>query len=253
MLSVCHEIWRNITAISRLQNCNLGYYSMPYHVWMDIWATSTCTSNICHFCVRGSIHLLLGDHISEEELQRAESLLDSFYEQFARLYGEGSCGLNVHNIGAHLVFYVRMWGPLWAWSCFPFEDWNAALLQSVHGTGDVTKQCLRMKEFQLKLSCIDLNSLPRGATQEYLRSMKRHDKSWKVTGAVQNVTIAGSLKSLMDLPGESMQFVLQETGSLDGRSLQKALRVRVNDQKLYSKEYARMKKRICYVVQKWRY
>ncbi|KAJ8314552.1 hypothetical protein KUTeg_006702 [Tegillarca granosa] len=25
--------------------------------------------------------------------------------------------------------YVKLWGPLWAWSCFGFEDNNANLLQ----------------------------------------------------------------------------------------------------------------------------
>jgi hypothetical protein len=99
-------------------------------------------------------------------IQIAESLL--FYNNFANLYGEGKCGLNMHNVGAHMVFYVRMLGPLWAWSCFGFDDWNAALLQSAHSTGDVTKQCLRLKEIQLKLSSIDLNGVPEGKARSYL-------------------------------------------------------------------------------------
>lgn len=68
------------------------------------------------------IHLLLRDNITGEDLRKAEFCLHKFYEQFAELYGKGSCGLNIHNVGAHMVFYVQMWGPFWAWSCFPFED-----------------------------------------------------------------------------------------------------------------------------------
>ena len=93
--------------------------------------------NIFSFLSEG-IHLLLGDSITEADLVRAEMLLDVFYKDFSHLYAEGSCGLNVHNVGTHLVFfYVRSWEPLFAWSCFGFEDWNAVLLQAVHDTGDV--------------------------------------------------------------------------------------------------------------------
>lgn len=95
------------------------------------------------------------DCITEADLVRAETLLDSFYCKFSPLYGEGSCGLNVRNVGAHLVFYVRLWGPIFAWSCFGFEDWNAVILQAVHGTGDVTRQILCHVNAQLQLhSCL---------------------------------------------------------------------------------------------------
>ena len=78
-----------------------------------------------------AIYLLLGDCITEEELCRADILLKEFYKKSPVLYPGGSCGLNVHNAGAHLVHFVRLLGPLWAWSCFAFEDANAMVLQSV--------------------------------------------------------------------------------------------------------------------------
>ena len=87
-----------------------------------------------------AVHLLLSDTMDTEILNRASMLLDLFYQQFQQLYGDGSCGLNVHNLGAHLVDFVRMWGPIWAWSCFSFEDINSMVLKSAHGTGNVTKQ-----------------------------------------------------------------------------------------------------------------
>ena len=190
------------------------------------------------------IHLLLGDAITENELIKAENLLDSFYAQFANLYGKGSCGLNVHNIGAHLTFYARMWGPLWTWSCFGFEDWNAALLQSVHGTGDVTRQCLQMKEIQLKLSSIDVDSIPNDATRSFLKRMTKTGKMWKSVQSVNNVKVAGSLLKMHDLPCE----IITATGTDNIKTLRKCARVRLNNEKLYSKLYTRMKKRICYVV-----
>lgn len=191
------------------------------------------------------IHLLLGDRITEEELQHAESVLESFYKAFAELYGDGSCGLNVHNIGAHLVFYVRLWGPLWAWSCFTFEDWNAALLQSVHGTGDVTKQCVRLKEIQLKLNSIDSNSSS-DAGHTYLKSTQSRGKSWSTSNTQQTVLAVGSLHAIQ-LPLEQRTMILQKTASTNELDLKKALRVKAGSQKLYSVEYSRMKKRVCYV------
>ena len=48
-------------------------------------------------------------------MTRAEELLTEFYKLFPQIYNKGSCG---HNIGSHLTYFVRKWGPLWAWSCF---------------------------------------------------------------------------------------------------------------------------------------
>ena len=70
-------------------------------------------------------HLLLSDRITQEILNRASVLLELFYQQFQVMYWDGSCGLNVHNIRTHLVDFVRLWGPMWAWSCFSFEDINS--------------------------------------------------------------------------------------------------------------------------------
>ena len=42
--------------------------------------------------------------------------------------GNGSCGLSIHNTGAHLADYVQGWGPLWTWSTFGFEDINGTIM-----------------------------------------------------------------------------------------------------------------------------
>ncbi|KAH3806234.1 hypothetical protein DPMN_134553 [Dreissena polymorpha] len=53
---------------------------------------------LAHFsCLSEAVYILLGDHIMPSSLQRAERLLDQFYSSFSKLYGEGCCGLNVHN------------------------------------------------------------------------------------------------------------------------------------------------------------
>lgn len=76
-------------------------------------------------CFVEAVYIMLGDSITEIQLNRAKSLLGIFYRDYQTLYGDGSCGLNVHNAGAHLADFVRGWGTMWAtWSCFGLEDMN---------------------------------------------------------------------------------------------------------------------------------
>lgn len=199
-----------------------------------------------HFaCLSEGIHLLLGDCITEADLNRAEELLDTFYKDFSGLYGAGSCGLNVHNIGAHLVFYVRLWGPLYSWSCFGFEDWNAALLQSVHGTGDVTRQviCHVHSKLQLKKS---FERMTPSAEWNFISKMVKPTRKWKVAIKVAACcSISGKVTKLLN--GSDQENLILEVTKEDGLAdLRKALRVQYGKERYYSKEYTRMKKRICY-------
>jgi hypothetical protein len=142
----------------------------------------------------------------------------------------------------------RLWGPLWSWSCFPFEDWNSALLQSVHGTGDVTRQYMRVREVQMKLYSINLDGVPKGDSRSYLAKMRNSSKPWSVTNISEDVYTAGALQSCNDLPEDEKLYILNATGCANIHLLKKSLRVQVNGQKLYSECYTRMKKRICNVV-----
>ena len=42
------------------------------------------------------------------------------------LYGDESCTLNMHSL-IHLSTFVKMWGLLWVYSCFGFENMNGHL------------------------------------------------------------------------------------------------------------------------------
>lgn len=50
------------------------------------------------------------------------------------LYGEGSRGRNVHNIGEYLPSYFKLCALLLGWYCFLFDDSDAGLVNAVHGT-----------------------------------------------------------------------------------------------------------------------
>lgn len=150
-------------------------------------------------------------------------------------------------MGAHLVFYVRLWGPIFAWSCFGFEDWNAVLLQAVHGTGDVTRQILFHVSAQLQLKNFFV-TMPKCATKDYIAKLIKPTRQWKIKQNVQDCSISGAVLKLPNLTREEMQLIREVTGERDMTQLSKVLRVQYGLERLYGKDYIRMKKRICYVV-----
>lgn len=179
-----------------------------------------------------AVYILLGDKITQSALERADYLLDLFYSSFEELYGRGSCGLNVHNACVHLVAYVRLWGTIWSWSCFPFEDANAMLLQSVHGTGTVLKQVMRYNQAQ---ACVRRKGLP-----------QQKNKGWKITHEAVNCAVAGALKNVK--PNELVELVLEKLSINNVDQIKKVDRITVNDKKFYSSLYSRMQRRVCSVV-----
>lgn len=91
-----------------------------------------------HFaCLVEATFLLLQEKITAKDLNRCKKLLDVFYKCMAPLYGEETCGLNVHNL-SHIVECVENWGPLWAYSCFSFESFNGEISKAIHGKGNVS-------------------------------------------------------------------------------------------------------------------
>ena len=204
---------------------------------------------LSHFALLSeSIHLLLKDHISQKDLEDAEEMLKQFYKDFANLYPAGCSGLNVHNIGSHLVDFVRMWGPIYSWSCFGFEDCNAHLLQSVHGTGNVINQMLRTKMVQFMLCEIDQSLISDPCKKKFLQHMKsRYSRTWANVKRCQNCSIAGQTTVVHVDPFLEVLFL--EKANADSLTLlRKVLRIQIGEEKIYGKEYGRMKKRVCYLV-----
>ena len=51
--------------------------------------------------------------------------------------GDFTATMNAHLL-SHIPECVSKWGPLWAYSCFPFEGMNHALKLLFHGTRDMS-------------------------------------------------------------------------------------------------------------------
>ena len=79
--------------------------------------------------------------------------MDQFYSKYASLY-DRVIGLNVHNAGKHIPYFVSLWGGLHEWSNFGYENQNGELLKMVSGTGDVKAQFFRSKRLDKTFSHI---------------------------------------------------------------------------------------------------
>jgi hypothetical protein len=85
------------------------------------------------FCLVAAICLLNQDSISATDIQCAEEKLQKFVKDFAKKYGVNNMNYNVHSL-LHLPLMVRRLGPLYEFSCFPFESANGIMKKMVKGT-----------------------------------------------------------------------------------------------------------------------
>lgn len=83
-----------------------------------------------------SIFTLLKSSIKEAEVVEAELLLKLFVNQILSLYGDRALTHNSHQL-IHLAYCVRMYGPLFCFSAFPYEDLNGMISKTTHGTLNV--------------------------------------------------------------------------------------------------------------------
>lgn len=86
-----------------------------------------------------AIYLLLQIEISEEDVQKAERLLDKFIKEFEDIYGKDAVTMNLHLLG-HLPNLVRKAGPLWAYSTFGFEGNLGKLIRTISRTRNFAEQ-----------------------------------------------------------------------------------------------------------------
>ena len=188
------------------------------------------------------IYLLLKDCQTETDITRASHVLKKFYCEFAELYGYSNVTLNLHNMGLHLATYVKWLGPLWAWSCFPFEDMNGVLIDHVHGTGNVCSQILKTLHTQKSIT-IDVDKISNPKLKAFSQSMMKKARQVKAKRKTLNCDIAGAITSLK-LNGFLREKIQAVTGIDAIEHTYKVLRIIKDDQVIYSTEYTRMEKRI---------
>ena len=129
---------RKFWKASELRNWML-YYSLPLllgHLPPVYWH---------HFALLVcALHILLQSEIDNILIDAAELMLEDFCKLLPKLYGRRNCTHNMHLL-THLCKYVRLWGPLWTHSLFPFENKNGLLKNEFHGTNNIAKQLFFVK------------------------------------------------------------------------------------------------------------
>ena len=73
--------------------------------------------------------------------------------------------------------------------------------------------------------------------------MTKPSSRWKVTKTAKDCTISGAIVDVPELQGEELELIKKVTGEQDVTQLSKALRIQLGAEKLYAREYKRMKKK----------
>ena len=81
----------------------------------------------------GSLHVLLSTQIRIADLRVVEKNLLIFCQALEKIYGLRFETINFHLL-THLTECVRLFGPLWTTSCFPYENANGFLVRCMTGT-----------------------------------------------------------------------------------------------------------------------
>ena len=159
------------------------YKASEYHSWMLYYSLPI----LSHFLnpefvhhlslLVTAMHILLSNKIKRDELAIAENMLLTFHNLAGNFYSKSIYTANMHSL-VHTVDMVRLWGPLWCFSMFGFENMNGILVNNFHGTRKIVQQMA----FQLQLK----QSLPKVLkeqcegesphTQEYLQKITDEKK-----------------------------------------------------------------------------
>ena len=136
-----------ITRLPRPITVRKDWKASEWRAWLLFYCTPSLTGilekrYLVHFSLLSSaVYLLLQDSVTGDDISKADAMLFEFVVTCEILYGQKAMTSNVHQL-LHLAESVRCWGPLWAHSAFPFEDWNGRLVKLAHGTRSVAHQIL---------------------------------------------------------------------------------------------------------------
>lgn len=148
------------------------------------------------------IHTLLKTSISLQELRDADTCIQEFVRDFAALYSARFLTLNIHQC-LHLADEVRNLGPLYNYSCFPFEDKNGHLLKLIHGARHVDSQVVSAISMMQKLPELQKTCIQVGTREEQLcKEMLSKDAFSKGLEVESGIFILGGIQLREILPGE---------------------------------------------------
>ena len=192
------------------------------------------------------IYLLNKSSVSSQDLATSRLILKNFCKLLPDLYAVRYQRINVHLL-LHAADCVVNLGPLWAQSCYPFEDWNGTLTKLFHGTQHIHTQILAAVKFHQHLPAF-IKSVERNPNNLCLLKKLTNQRKSKATETTAELAVLGALQ-LVKYPGPELRELLNE-------NYQRSTNIRVltfarclyNNQVYTSTSYKRAKKRNSYTV-----
>lgn len=164
-----------------------------------------------------SVVILLQERIKKgSDLEQAEVLLKLFVQKTETLYCDRELSYNLHQL-RHLVLFIKRWGPLWATSSFPFENFNGFLAKCVHGTKHIGQEIVN------KLKIV-----------QGLQALRNHDKAGKDTTGSKPQLIG---KSTIMTTGHDNESELLASYNIGRESLRVHVRAKIRYEEYTSKIY----------------
>ena len=206
---------------------------------------------LTHFsCLAEAIYILFQEGITQEELERAETLLHTYVANVQQLYGERFMSLNVHNL-THMANCVKLWGPLWAWSCFCFESFNGEIKKSIHGNGNVCKQIFwtlqSQKRIETKAKELSPERKVRNCMENAMES--KSERFSETSEAFQCSVIKLSLVT-DTFSDEVKEQLSQQTGmNCEEKDFLSVSKIARNGFMMYSKTCTKVRKQNSYTIQ----
>eukprot|EP00105_Crassostrea_gigas_P038741 XP_019922889.1 PREDICTED: uncharacterized protein LOC105328585 [Crassostrea gigas] len=137
------------------------------------------------------IYLLCTDCITPEDLEKSKILLSYFVHMFSSMYGERYVTLNMHSL-LHLPECVEDLGPLWVYSCFPYENANGLLTELFHGTQNIELQIISSLNIVQKMPFL-LHPIEDSVHKAFAAKMQRTSEvSQNYTGTLSGSMPVGS-------------------------------------------------------------
>ncbi len=156
------------------------YKASEFKAWMLFY----CLPILCHFLppeyvhhlslLVSAMHILLSDEVKLVDLDKANNMLCTFVKTAGDLYSLNAYTANMHSL-THTVSHVRLWGPLWAYSMFGFENLNGFLGLTFHGTckivGQISFQIQMAQTIPYKLRELSTTESPETQVYNLLRNL----------------------------------------------------------------------------------
>lgn len=143
-----------------------------------------------------AVTILSSNEMTGHAITVADNLLHKFVRESETMYGVQFCSINVRQL-LHLAECVRNLGPLWAYSCYEYENINGELLKLIHGTWHIDTQIANSQSQFIKMIRL-IEELPEGKIRHFCLLRKKQVKI--IETVRQHCYSVGTYKKLHEVP-----------------------------------------------------